>query len=111
MQEKEKPRPKQNPNESERHFHAIDVGDWVLYWITGTRVDYACPALVTMVHEPSRSLDLTVFARDGRNVLKVENGVRHIDDPDYPVPQRKEVGAWEPTKTFLRNLALVSHDD
>ncbi len=89
----------------------MDVGDWILYWITGSRVDYPCPALVTGKHGSSRSLDITVFAKDGRHVLKTENGVRHIDDPDYPVPQRKEVGAWEPTKTFLRNLDLVSHGD
>lgn len=89
----------------------MGVGDFVLYWITGERIDDPCAALVTKKYESSRSLDLTIYVQGARWALKSADGVRHIEDPDYSEHTRKENGAWEPTTSFVRNLAhLVDHD-
>lgn len=107
----EKPEIKELPAKKARYEQAFDllgVGDGVAYYNCGSREDDPLPAKITAKHKGSRCFDLTVWAPGDRSAHATVDGIRHIDDPDYSEPNRKENGAWEPTLQTKMLMDLIN---
>lgn len=105
------------------HHRFVDVGSIVWWYDMGSRENDPYPALVTRkIRQPiSRtehllSLGLTIFftrpAGKMAAIHRVEESVRHMEDPDYTGPDRESLGGWDlrPQDKRLLDL-LVSHDE
>lgn len=93
------------------HFKFAHVGMMVWWWDAGERENAPYPAMVTAKHKDAKSLGLTVFMPGAMNkhqaIHRIEESVRHIEDPSYIGDDRKSVGAWELTPSNKALYDLV----